>query len=295
MKKKLPLLFVATILIVGTMFVLQRNKQGMTSPEQIAAKLSTFEKASVSERVLTDTLANICPQTFLFLGLLRDDVGVIIMNSLPKTIQDFNPVYFQMSHCNLTFLQKNDQVYGLVPQGAFGKNVDLFTLLQAGGFQANLAKDLGLVTIPLGKVEQYSLSLPLLDHLNPEKLEGSPCTVRTINCYENTASPYLYIMHGVLHRLTENEKKYMNIYANSTSGAKGDQTLGEDFYVVRVPDTFSEKILGMAGGSVTVTIDKKEYFFGVNTLRIRTGTSTGNDTSWVTMMGIQPIKNDDIE
>lgn len=296
MKKVTPIvLFI--LFIVGLYWVTDSFKQGKGVPvEDVMDRMFSFTEASVQETPINDSIAQITPQTFLFTTSFRNsangsEAAVVVMNTLSKTIKEFGPALLQMRHGNITTIKVDEQVYGLIPKHMFGEDIDLVQLLEGGGFSPSVSKD--FLTVRLKEGLQASITANLFETLDPKQLEGVPCIVQTVNCYDGDPTPFRYVMHGILQYITPSEQKALNEVAMTREGKKATAGEAEGMFVVRIPDRFSQKVFGMSGGSVTAIVDGKEYFIGMNDRRLRPIMSDGTTAKWGTFLGIQPITTGD--
>lgn len=255
-------------------------------------RISSFRQATFSKNVVTEESSVEFPGTFIF-GASTEGLSITLLPSLPGLCKNYDTILTRMQHGNVVMLETRGETYGVMPKHIFGDDLDVALMLKEAGFNVSSKGD--IVTVPIsGDKIKGRLKLSLLDNLPLENLENSSCVVRTLNCYKGDPNLYQYRIEGTLHYINNTEKEFLLQYARDSQGKKVSQTATDGLFVIRVPDQLFNEIPGMSGGSVVVNIKGKEYFLGMNTLRIMFGAVSGKDTLRSTMIGIQPVLSRDI-
>ncbi len=270
-----------------------------TQMEDIFSQLNKFEKATTTETYLNDSLAQKFPGTLLFFGQTKNKKGnVIIVNSLPATFSSMTDLTKALRELtggvhmvNVTLLEDGDHFLALLPKHSFENDLDLSPALEEYGMKFDQIND--LISIRFKK-KGSALNVAVLDELDSSKIDGKPCTVRTLNTTGRNGELCQYVTHGVIHWIKPEVKKRLDQIAKSSNGGRVHMLAGNGEYAVRVEDSLWNKILGMSGGSVVVNIDGKDVLLGMNTARMRYVLAKGTDTSMITMLGFQPIVSADL-
>ena len=284
------------IIIASMLFAMCTNKKPF-NPEDLN-RINNFSTATITKTVLNEEIASSFTGTLIFIASSSNDDVMVVMQSLPELNRMYNDddvldtVMPFMQHGNVSLVNTSDGVIGVMPKHMFGEDVNLYTILNEAGFNTNAKGD--FVTIRIKK-KQAVIEDELLVKLDPDKLENAPCVINALNCYEGDTNIYHYIVTGFLHYLTPEEQNYLFQNAYNSVGEKIAASPDSGMYVVKVPDDLTGDIFGMSGGSVTVTIDGKDYFFGMNTQRMIFASISRQDTTYNLLMSIQPIVMSDLQ
>lgn len=216
----------------------------------------------------------------------------LVFNTLPVTVSDFVDDYNKFQHGNMTMLEVDNQTYGIVPKHMFSDNLDLREALRSQGFNM-VENSSDLVSIRLKK-KQAVLTAKPFEKLEPAKLEGAPCTIRTLNYFKSEPGIREYLIQGTLHYISPTFQKANDQNATDMFGKKTSGIPTDGMYVVRMPNAFFWDILGMSGGSATVTVDGEERFLGTNNFRFTPIITEGKDTTVLVMLAIQPVLKSDL-
>lgn len=289
-KNLFPLIFVIiTILAIGVWNSYHTKK---INPQESLQKVMTFEKATYTKSIVSEKTAYNYPGTFIFILIdEKEEQGIILLSSLPKLSSFYDTTLAYMKHGNVSLVEVKGQVYGIMPKHVFEEKIDIEEMLRQRKFSVSSSGD---IVIFKASRKQKPLVVDLLDKLDPEKLDGAPCTINTLNCYKKDFNLYQYQIKGTLHYLTQQEQDYLFKNAWNSYGERVSGPNTEGMYLVRVPDLLFNEIPGMSGGSVVVNIEGKDYFLGLNTQRMRMISLVGEDTNYITLIGIQPVLTSDI-
>ena len=253
--------------------------------------MMSFDSATVTSHFLDEKTASSFPGTILMVAEANGNMAVVF-NSLPLTVSDFTDDYNAFQHGNVTMLEVDGQTYGIMPKHMFGKDIDLREALRSQNF--NIVKNNSdIVSIRLKK-KQATLTAEPFEKLEPEKLDGAPCTVRTLNYFKGEPGIREYLIQGTLHYISPTFQKANAVNTVNMFGKKTEGVPTDGMYVVRVPNVFFWDILGMSGGSATVTVDGKERFLGTNNFRFTPIITGGKDTTVMVMLAIQPVLKKDL-
>lgn len=273
-----------------------------TATVDLISKVSQFEIAKTTESYMTDSLAHRFPETLMFLGRTDNKGGyMLLMNSLPNTYDMYKEYKAKMntdmskyfSWVNITLIDNGNNTLGLLPRHAFVDDSELTGVMTSYGMNFSEKKD--LICINLKKSDQSLPVLPL-DELNGEKINGSPCTVRTLNCTGDNGEICQYVIQGKVYWINPSDKAELSNFGRTSNGGPIYEIPGKGMYVIRVEDKLWKKIPGMSGGSAVVSIDGKDYLLGLNTERIGLmSISPTKDTTMFVMLAVQPITTSDIK
>ncbi len=291
MKKVILVLVATTFAFFGCV---SNNTQ---KTDDLISKLRSFEIARTTENYMTDSLANLFPETLMFLGHTENKVGyMLLMNTLPTTYSFYKskPDMFKyFSWVNITLVKNEDRTLGLLPRHAFVDDVEITDVMKTYGM--NFAEKKDLICINFKKIDQALSVLPL-DELKGEKINGSECTIRALNCTGVNGELCQYVITGKVYWIGNEGKKELSKDARTSKGEPIFEIPGDGMYVIRVEDSLWKKIPGMSGGSAVVTLGGKDFLLGLNTERFGLMTiSDTKDTTMLAMLAIQPITTADIK
>lgn len=303
MKRKniFPLFLFILILLITVIFVVnykptRKNVLRNQTSEFIPNKMFAAKEGYVKEEILNDSSSKKCPQTFLYLLPSEDrEVNILMIYTISNIVKNFNKKLSAIPHGNITNLNINGNNYGIFPKKLFAnENVDLMSLIKQVGLKVRERKD--IIVCKVIDQGQEKIALPMLEKLDTAKLNGAPCTVRAVNCYAGEDSAYQYTIRGTLGYLTPSEKLFLDQTGLTSTGQKYIPIVGEELYYIRIPNFMKDKILGTGGGSVVVTVDGKDYFFGINTRRLYMAIeNSAGEVIWGTFIGVQPLVKSDFE
>lgn len=291
MKKVILIAFLSLNFVSCQLSNPEQKKEPLALDSTIIAKINSFEKAEISKQKVNEISASEFPGTLVFV-FQKENKSLIVLNSLPNLYKGYDAeIYSKMQHGNMSIIESDEGIFGLIPKHVFvGLNEDLVLSLKAKGLKPNPNED--IITFTLPKKIQKTLTCKLFDNLEPERLEATPCILKTLNCFDS--SIYQYKIKGVLHYLSPEEQELIFKNALNSLGQKAEAVNTKGLYVVSVPNDIFDEILGMSGGSCTVNIDGEDYFLGINTNRLVTLSTNGKDTIMNTLMVIQPVLSSDL-
>jgi hypothetical protein len=291
MKKALSFLLLAGI-VTALYFSGHQSNQ---TKESVYQKLFSAKEASVSRVALTDSIARSSSQTFLFLYTVpRSNASMIVLNSLPKTVDEFDSILPHLRHGNVSLVEFGGQKYGLVPQYML-PGTDLAEMLELGGFRVKLMEDRNVVQFGFKNENQRAFSPEVFDRIQPDLLNGKSCTIRTLNCYRGETIPYQFTMSGPLNYLTPQEKAVIESSKNDSGTKLGSFVKSKGLYLVRIPERYAKEAFGMSGGMVTATIDGKEYLVGLTVNPLQLEAADGVTHASATFLCVQPIVASDFQ
>lgn len=172
MKKAILMLVATTLAFIGC--VSNNTHKNSTTTVDLISKLNSFEIAKTTESYMTDSLAQLFPETLMFLGHTENKVGyMLLMNTLPTTYSIYQSKpdmskYF--SWVNITLVKNEGHTLGLLPRHAFVNDGEITDAMKQYGM--NFAEKKDLICINLKKIDQALSVLPA-DELNGEKINGS--------------------------------------------------------------------------------------------------------------------------
>lgn len=252
--------------------------------------ITNSPEANIQEVPLNEELATTFPQSLIFIGKMSETSYITVLNSLPTTQAVYDSVFAKMMHANMTLLEYDNKVFGLIPKHAFRADFELLEILSGLGFKAKQKND--LVTIILDKNQKCLTAKPLeeVDSL----LQGVDGTVQTLNCFIDDQFIHQYTISGKVFYIPADQMKQMTKGAKQTNGQLSESEFSRGAYVVKIPESLWEKIPGMSGGSLTANINGKEKFLGLQTNRmIMGGIEPNGDTTKFFLLGFQPVLEED--
>lgn len=268
------------------------EEKSNVNPRQLFMHMDSFPIAKVTKETVTKKVAGNLPVTQIYM-LDSDNISGAIMMSLPSLVDFYSMDTLPMlPHGNITLLNYSGQVFGIMPKHMF-RTKNLHEVLKSSNIFSEEHGD--IVTTKLKEIQKPITCEPF-NYLDPSVLDGVSCTINSLNSFSGEPI-YDYEIRGVLKYLEEEEINYLLRDAKSLEhpAQKVDKTKRTGQYVVRVPDSLFSQVPGMSGGAVTVIINGKERFLGVNNERMFYEVKIGKDTLRATLMAIQPVLKSDLE
>ncbi|QQG52762.1 MAG: hypothetical protein HY931_00825 [Candidatus Falkowbacteria bacterium] len=279
------------ITIIIYLFSLGEQIVPQFSQESIT-RITTFSEASIAKEVLNTEMVEDFPGSLVFAVTWPEDKKALTaIPDLKGLSQGKDSIWSLMNHCNLTLVNVNGTVYSVMPKRMRGENLDLEDALKQNKFEIFAKGD--LIMFATDDFEQTPISHPLLEKVNPN-LDDSPCTVKLLNCFQGDKKVYRYTIRGTVHYLNPHDQELIQRSARYPYGGAEETARSKSgMYVVRIPNIMSEEIIGMYGGSAVITFENQEYFLGLNSMIIMLAAIDGDETTYITLMAIEPVLKSD--